>query len=253
VASVCGGLAIAAAGGSDFVIGSFWSRHDLLTSLLAGLLVLAVTVAVLNEAVALRNRRRWSLLAQSMLFALVQHARATWTAMVEVLRLGEVAGGSTDSLLESVRLALDVAAVDAAVRALLSDPPRRAILQRVTRTLADHGTQVIAGAAPMMVGTAPYAEVLDRHVELQGRLIWLSDLLAQREPAPEQDRRTRTLTRSSVATENADLFDDDWIHSMLVAIVLLAARLDEDSRRRAYDIVPPQWWAQRTQEIIDAG
>ena len=37
-----------------------------------------------------------------------------------------------------------------------------------------------------MVGAAPYAELLDRHVELQGMLEWLSSVLAHNEPAPDR-------------------------------------------------------------------
>lgn len=118
-------------------------------------------------------------------------------------------------------------------------------------TLAEHGAQVIANWAPVMVGAAPYAEVLDRHVELVGRLQWISDLLAQKEPAPEQDRRAHRLTRSSVATENADEVDDDEIHTMILSIVLLAAQLDYASRVHAFEIVSESWWDQRTQAIID--
>ena len=57
----------------------------LLTSWLASLVVVAVTVTVLNELLERRDRKRWSLVAQSALFALIQSARLTWTAMVEVV------------------------------------------------------------------------------------------------------------------------------------------------------------------------
>jgi hypothetical protein len=205
---------------------------------------------VLNEAIELRNRRRWSLLAQGVLFELVQHSRSTWTALLEVLGLGEVAGGSTDSLRESSRLAFDVPALDAATGELLMDPQRRGEMQRVMRTQADHGAQIVANWAPVMVGAASYAGVLDRYVELVGRLQWLVDLLAHKEPAPDQDRLGRTLTRSSVATENADEISDDDIHPMLLLIVFLAAQLDYHFRERAFELVSSSWWGQRTQAII---
>ena len=80
------GLAlILAAAVSDFLAGTFWERHALLASLVANLLVVAVTVVVVNELLERRDRRRWNLLAQSVLFALLQSARATWTGLVEEL------------------------------------------------------------------------------------------------------------------------------------------------------------------------
>src|ERR1035438_1309560 len=111
LAAGAGVLLVLAAGASDFVLGSFWERHALLTSLLASILVLAVTVIVVNEVIDRRDQRRWNLLAQSVLFALIQAARATWTGMVEVLELTEVQGGSVESLLESAKLARDSARV----------------------------------------------------------------------------------------------------------------------------------------------
>ena len=57
---------------------SFWGSHAMLTSLIASLLVLAVTVVVLNELLARRDRRRWSVLAQHVLF----QGRVDWISDV---------------------------------------------------------------------------------------------------------------------------------------------------------------------------
>lgn len=50
----------------DLAGGRFWSRHALLTSLVASLIVVAVTAAVVNEVLERRQRERWSVFAQSM-------------------------------------------------------------------------------------------------------------------------------------------------------------------------------------------
>jgi cytochrome c oxidase assembly factor CtaG len=50
-------------------------RHTLLTGLVASLVVVAVTAAVLNEVLERRQRERWSVLAQYALFDLVRTAR----------------------------------------------------------------------------------------------------------------------------------------------------------------------------------
>jgi hypothetical protein len=108
-----------------------------------------------------RSRLRWRLLAQSVLFALVQSARLTWTGMLELLGLAEVHTGAVEG------------------------------------------------------------------------------------------GRRRRLTLTSVATEQADQFDDDWLRDMVVSITVLAARLDYDSRELAFSLAPPDWWVGRTRELAE--
>jgi hypothetical protein len=235
---------------SDLAIRSFWSGHPMLTSLVANLVVVVISVAVINELIEARNRRRWSLLAQSVLFALVQSARWTWTTMLMVLRLTEVQSGAMESILEGARVALDSQRVSAAATELLADPERRQHLQRAVERLSRHASEVIAARAGVMVGAAPYASLLDRHVELQARLEWVSSVLAHREPAPDRSWSMQQLTLSSVATEQADSFDDQWMHDMIVSITVLAARLDHESRELAFSLASNDWWSERTREIV---
>jgi hypothetical protein len=247
LAAVIGLALLVAAGASDFLIGSFWTRHALLTSLVANVLVVAITVAVINEFVERRDRRRWSVLAQTVLFALIQSARATWTGLLELLELGDVESGTVQSLIEAKEVALDSARVSQATDELLRDEARRARLQAASAALSSHASDVIAKWAPVMVGARPYAEVLDRHAELASRLVWLSDVLAYNEPPQGQSARDRTLTRSSVASEHAEqLGTDEWLHDQIVAVMTLATELDYEAREDAYAIVPLSWWAQRT-------
>jgi hypothetical protein len=247
LAAAIGVALVVAAGVSDFVIGSFWSRHSLLTSLVANVLVVAITLAVVNEVVERRDRRRWNLLAQAVLFALTQSARATWSGLVEVLRLGEVHSGSVEPLLEGAAVARDSERVSKAIRELLEDEQRRAVLQRVTVSQAEYASEVIAKWAPVMVNSGPYAQVLNRHVELAGRLEWLSSVLTHNEPPEGQSTRERVLVRSNVASEHAEEFgDDEWLHDQLLAVINLATELDYRSRELAYSIVPLSWWTTRT-------
>jgi hypothetical protein len=250
VIAVAGTALIALAVVSDFVIGSFWSKHAMLTSLLASLLVVLISVAVINELIEVRNRRRWNLLAQSVLFALVQSARWTWTTMLDVLELGSVQSGAMESILDGARVALDYPRVSAATTELLTDGNRRQRLQRTMERLSRHANEVIAARATVMVGAAPYANLLDRHVELQARLEWVSSVLAHREPSPDRSWSHQALTLSSVATEEADSVDEGWLHDMIVAITVLATRLDYESRELALSLAPNDWWNERTREIM---
>jgi len=236
-----------AAGASDFFTGSFWERHGLFASLVASLLVVVVTVVVVNELIERRERRRWSLLAQNVLFALIQTARATWTGMVEVLNLGEVESGAIEKLLSAAEMARDTSRVSVAITELLGDPDRRARLQRVSAGLTKHAAAVIATWAPVMVGAGPYTEVLDRHVELAARLEWLSSVLAYLEPLEGQSLRERALLRSNVASEHAaELGNDQVLHDQILAVMMLATELDRRSRELAYELVPATWWSERT-------
>jgi hypothetical protein len=241
-----------AAGVSDFFTGGFWERHALFASLVANLLVVAVTVVVVNELLERRDRRRWNLLAQSVLFELLQSARATWTGLVEVLDLGEVHSGAIELLRDSAKLARDLPRVSDAIRELLAAPERRAQLLRLCFGLSEHASEVIAKWAPVMVSSGPYAEVLDRHVELAERLGWLSNVLAHVEEPPASSQRERRLVQSSVAAERAnELGDDQSLHDQILAVITLATQLDYEAREQALALVPMSWWVERTTGLGD--
>ncbi len=250
IAATLGVAVIALAAGSDFVFGSFWSSHAMLTSLIASLLVLAVTVVVLNEAIERRDRRRWSILAQYVLFQLVQTARATWMGTVELIMGIEIETGSTDGLLAGARLALDTAPFSAATRTMLTDPERRRVLQEMTVILAGHSREVIANWAAVMVGAGPYTEVFDRHVELQSRLDWVAGILSHNEPTDKRTFHESKLTRSSVTAEFANTFGDDWLHDTIVSTTQVAVRLDYESRALGFKLVPLASWEERIKAFV---
>jgi multisubunit Na+/H+ antiporter MnhE subunit len=59
----------------DLVNDGFWPRHALFTSLVASLMIVALTAAGLNELLQRRRRERWSVLVQYALFEFVRTAR----------------------------------------------------------------------------------------------------------------------------------------------------------------------------------
>ena len=105
-------LVLSAAIAWDLANDGFWARHALLTSLVASLIVVAVTAAVLNEVLERRQRERWSVLAQYALFDLVRTARLVWSGLLELAGLvpdgelehGALAAGS-EAVLDTPRLA----------------------------------------------------------------------------------------------------------------------------------------------------
>src|ERR1700757_5177610 len=87
---IIGGLSVLVLCGAvvwDLVNDRFWVRHTLFTGLVASLIVVAVTVAVLNEVLERRQRQRWSVLAQYALFEFVHTARLVWTGLLELAGL----------------------------------------------------------------------------------------------------------------------------------------------------------------------
>ena len=242
---IIGGLSVLALAGAvawDLANDRFWSRHALLTSLVASLIVVAVTAAVLNEVLERRQRERWSVLAQYALFDLVRTARLVWTGLLELAGLspeGELEDGTLEAGSEAV---LDTPRLTAAMHEMLADTDRREQLHRLIARLRAHGEDVLGRWAAVMVNSSAYAEIVDRHVELYSRLYWWGSVLDESDPLEEHLNRPR-LSRLSPATQASGPIEDEWLRDNLVAIAQLAESLDRSSFDLAMRIVPFEWWA----------
>jgi hypothetical protein len=85
-----GGITVLVLSGAiawDIADDRFWLRHALFTGLVASLIAVAVTAAVLNEVLERRQRERWSVLAQYALWDLARTARLVWTSLLELTGL----------------------------------------------------------------------------------------------------------------------------------------------------------------------
>jgi hypothetical protein len=247
---IIGGLSVLALFGAfvwDLKDDGFWFRHTLFTALVASLIVVAVTAAVLNEVLERRQRERWSVLAQYALFDLVGTARLVWTALLELTGLapdGELDGGALAAGSEAV---LDTPRLAAAIDELLASAERREHLHRLIARLRAHGQEVLARWAGVMVNSGTYAEIVDRHVELYSRLYWWGSVLDESEPLEEHLNWPR-LSRLSPATQASGPIEDEWLRDNLVAIAQLAESLDRTSFELAMRIVPFEWWAAQLPE-----
>ena len=143
---IVGGLSVLVLAGAvvwDLADDAFWVRHALFTSLVASLIVVAVTAAVLNEVLERRQRQRWSVLAQYALFDLVRGARLVWAGLLELAGLvpdgafedGGLAAGS-EAVLDTPRLA-------AAMDELLASADRREQLRRLIAQLRAHDEETL--------------------------------------------------------------------------------------------------------------
>jgi hypothetical protein len=242
---IIGGLSVLVFAGAvvwDFVNDGFWVRHALFTSLVASLIVVAVTVAVLNEVLERRQRQRWSVLAQYALFEFVHTARLVWTGLLELAGLAPDGDLDDEALATASKAVLDTPRLAAAVDEMLANADRREQLHRLIVRLRAHGQEVLGRWANVMVNSGTYAEIVDRHVELYSRLYWWGSVLDESEPLEEHLNRPR-LSRLSPATQASGPVEDEWLRDNLVAIAQLAESLDRSSFDLAMRIVPPEWWA----------
>jgi hypothetical protein len=227
----------------DLANDGFWSRHALFTSLIASMIVVAVTVAVLNEVLERRQRERWSVLAQYALFDFVRAARLVWTSLLELAGLvpdGELGG---EALAAGSGAVHDTKRLTAAMDELLASAERREQLHRLIGRLRAQGQEVLGRWADVMLNAGTYAEIVDRHVELYSRLYWWGSVLDESDPLEEHLSRPR-LSRVSPATQaSIGPIEDEWLRDNLVAIAQLAESLDRGSFEVAMRIVPLDWWA----------
>jgi multisubunit Na+/H+ antiporter MnhE subunit len=130
---IIGGLSVLVLCGAvvwDLVNDRFWVRHTLFTGLVASLIVVAVTVAVLNEVLERRQRQRWSVLAQYALFDLVHTARLVWTGLLELAGLVLDRGLQDGILAAASEAVLDTPRLAAATDEMLASADRREQLLR---------------------------------------------------------------------------------------------------------------------------
>jgi hypothetical protein len=225
----------------DFADDEFWVRHTLISGLVASLLVVAVTVAVLNEVLERRQRERWSVLAQYALLDFVRSARLVWSGLLELAGLAPDREVGTEALAAGSAAVRDTRSLAAAVDEMLANAGRRAELHRLITRLLGQGEELLGRWADMMVNSGTYAEIVDRHVELYSRLYWWGSVLDEWEPLEEHRDRPR-LSRVSPATQASGPVEDEWLRDNLVAIAQLAESLDRGSFDLAMRIVPLDWW-----------
>jgi hypothetical protein len=228
----------------DLADDGFWSRHALFTSVVASLIVVAVTAAVLNEVLERRQRERWSVLAQFALFELVRAARLVWSSLLELAGLVPDTEPGKAALEAGSEAVHDTPRLAAAMDAVLASPESREQLHRLIAMLLGHGQEVLGRWADVMVNSGSYAEIVDRHVELYSRLYWWGSVLDETEPL-EEHRSRPTLSRISPATQTVGPVEDAWLRENLVAIAQLAESLDRGSFQLAMRIVPVDWWVTR--------
>jgi hypothetical protein len=235
---------------SDELAGSFWGHHSLLAGLVASVIVVLLTVALVNEAIERRSRQRWRVLAQYVMLQLVRETRLVWTGLAELAGLmpadayaayGDVleAAASIDEGSGAVR---DTARLTAALCEVLTDEDRRRRLHDKVAFFVNRSDDVLGRWAGVMLNADVYAEVIDRHVELAGDLAWLGSLLSFE--FSEEDERAG-IGRSHPAALIEGTLDNERLVRSVAAMTQLAEQLDRNTLALALQIVPIEWWRTR--------
>jgi uncharacterized membrane protein len=228
---------------SDALEGNFWTGHALLTSLVGSVVVVMLSVAVVNEIVERRRRRRWSVLAQYVMFELVRNARMIWSEILDLAALTALDGRRRKSVEESRVVLRDTPRLTHAVRAIVDDEKRFESLRSEIAYLSAHCDQVLSKWASIMVTSDIYAGVIDQHVELGGDIAWIAGIFDASYPPADASRRKRA--RSSPAVEIESQLSREWLADRIVVISQLAEELDWTTLELALRIVPVRWWEDR--------
>jgi hypothetical protein len=228
---------------SDLVGSSFWARHALLASLVGSVVVVLLSVAVINEVLERRRRRRWSILAQYVMFELVRNARMIWCGVLELAGLLSTEGSPREAVERSRHVVRDTSQLTAAVREIFDDEDRYSSLRSEIAFLADDSDEVLGRWAAVMLSSELYSEVIDRHVELGGDVAWITGLFDSAHPPADARRQKRA--RSSPAVEIESALGPEWLADRIVVITQLAEDLDRNTLELALRIVPVQWWEER--------
>jgi predicted nucleic acid-binding protein len=240
---------------SDALDGRAWAGHPLLAGLVASVIVVMLTVALVNEALERRSRQRWSVLAQYVTLQLVRDARLVWTGVAELAGLMPSDPFASDVLTAATAIDAGSSAVrdtdrlTAALRELVAHADKRKRLHDKVTMFLEHNDAVLGRWAAVMLNADLYAEVIDRHVELAGDLAWLSSLLAFE--LAESDGQTRE-ARSHPAALIEGPLDDGTLVQRLAAITQLAEQLDRGTLAVALRVVPIEWWREQLGATVPA-
>jgi hypothetical protein len=239
-------LALIAAIASEQFSEHLWAHHPLLAGLASSAIIVMLSVAVVNEALEIRRRRRWSVLAQYVMLELIRDARMVWTGVLDLTGLMPADANPLAAIDEAALVVRDTPRLTKAAHGLLADADRRRVLRDHTARLVVHNDEVLGRWAAVMLNADAYAEVVDRHVELAESLAWLGSLLDQSEPGDgDGDGLRWHRARSNPAVQITGDMDDDRVAQRLVAITQLAEQLDRGTLDLAVKIVPVAWWEAR--------
>ncbi|HEY5092081.1 MAG TPA: hypothetical protein VII60_02365 [Acidimicrobiales bacterium] len=225
---------------SDFIIGSFWARHTMLTAIVSTILVALVSLTVVEVILDQRSEQRWRLLAQYGLFELADNANVTWLTLLTKLNVA----GAADFEAEQVHAILDspdaVHGIRTFLAGSLAEPARRATMLKVVDELMIRNQALITRWNVVMTGSRTYVGLFDRHVELFTRVNFLQYYLRRGTPIGLKYWTTP-------ASDPETMFLDT-----VISVLHVAVELEVETWTRALNVANTAWWFQRNNELNSA-
>ena len=214
-----------------------------LAGLVASVIVVMLSVAVINEVLERRRRERWSVLAQFVMLELVRNARLIWTGVLAQVGLLAPDAARPDSVDANRRIVRDTPRLTAAV----GDGDRRRCRRRGLRDeialLAAHSDEVLGRWAAVHAqrrrlrrGHRPSRRARQRH-QLADRPV--GQRRPARGPSPPSPRG------SSPAVQIEGQIAGDELAKRIVVITQLAEELDRTTLDLALRVVSLEWWEAR--------
>jgi hypothetical protein len=225
---------------SDFYAGRLWIDHPVTTATVASLSVVLVSVTLIEAVLNRRSERRWRLLAQYALLELAETAHAAWAVLVLVLDPVDIGDQGLADPAHITRI-LDsperAPALKRTVEALLTDARARDRLRESLEETLDTSRGLIGRWGVVLTGSSTYSELFDRHVEMIGRIHGLWYFLAY------------GIRRGSQFRAPGGSHTDDWFIDNLLSMSRIALRLEAETWAIALQVVPPDWWDHRTDQL----
>ncbi|HEX6116153.1 MAG TPA: hypothetical protein VFY99_03570 [Solirubrobacterales bacterium] len=195
---------------SDFTWTEFWDENAMATSIVADVLVLIVGVAVVNEFLSARARRRWQLVAEYGLIELSRSCRHLWIGLAELIGVGSRSALTRDEMREAVRDHAKTGELVRLAEQAVATPEQRRDLRAVVAEEAANSRRTLTGWAPVLVESA-HSEALGRFAEMQA-LVTRLDLVLELEAAGKRP-------------SSGEAPDPAWIARRIVTIVQLGSEL----------------------------
>ncbi len=258
IAAATGVLVLVGLVVSDFET-SFWDRHEMTSSIIASLVVVLITVVVINEVLERRESARWRVFAQNALLELAATVRFTWVGLGELLEVDETASRRTVEVRNFICSAAGTERVTTLVDEHMPDSAWRHQLARLVERLLDESRDSLAAWGPVMLAARPYTALIERHVELYGRVQLLRYMIDDPEDAELDEledpaaraRRLSATRRAAIEGQSAgDL--DHTMRTNLIIIIRRAAELEIDTRALARALVPLEWWTTPYADLTQA-
>ena len=189
---------------SDFTFTTFWDENAMATSIVADVLVLVVGVAVVNEFITARSRRRWEIVAEYGLVELARSCRRVWIGLAEAIGVGSRTQVTRDELRAMVQDRAESGELERLAAQAVGTPEKRQVMHQVVSELVFDARAALTSWAAVLVEST-HSDALGHFAELQALLARLDLVLAE-----EAEGR---------AVEREEAADPVWIAQRIATIL----------------------------------